>query len=67
MKTAVKTMLLIALVVGIVFVAGCTQSSGDYTATPPPSGGGCGVSAPQSESNPVAETAINEIATTSSL
>lgn len=47
MNKKLATVLMLILVVGIVFVAGCASSSDySYRNPPPPSGGGCGVNAP---------------------
>lgn len=60
MKTA-KALLILILVLGLVFIAGCTQSYSNYdTSTPVPRGGGCGVSMPAEQSG-TAQAAANAI------
>jgi len=50
MNRKFAAVLFILLVVGIVFVSGCTSSTDyRYRSPPPPSGGGCGISAPISD------------------
>ncbi|MBI2128889.1 hypothetical protein HYU07_01485 [Candidatus Woesearchaeota archaeon] len=59
-KTNMKTALMLLLIVGLIFVAGC--SSGDYgSGSAPPSGpvgGGCGVIGPE---NTGANNAVEKI------